>query len=158
MIVKKLRLQRNWSQEELAHFSGLSIRTIQRMEKGKPANVESYKSIAAVFEVNVEDIKPELAMNTESNNTLISREETEAFEYVQGLKAFYLHLMTFIVVMTFLVVLNHITTPHYYWFKWAALGWGVGIALHATFTFDWFGFFDSDWEKKQIEKRLGRKL
>ena len=34
MIVRKLRLQRGWSQEQLAEMSGLSTRTIQRIERG----------------------------------------------------------------------------------------------------------------------------
>lgn len=31
MIVRKLRLQRGWSQEQLATLTGLSVRTIQRI-------------------------------------------------------------------------------------------------------------------------------
>ncbi|WP_309247253.1 helix-turn-helix transcriptional regulator [Shewanella sp. VB17] len=34
MIVRKLRLQRGWSQEHLSQLSGLSVRTIQRIERG----------------------------------------------------------------------------------------------------------------------------
>lgn len=164
MIVKKLRLQRNWSQEQLAEYSGLSIRTIQRIEKGKPANLESFQSIAAVFEVAVEDLQPEIAMKQDNHlpadekAALITREETEAMEYVQGLKSFYMHAMTFVVINIFIMLVNLITSPDYLWFLWAILGWGLGLALHALSTFDWLGRFDSDWEKKQIEKRLGRKL
>ncbi|MFC3194733.1 2TM domain-containing protein [Marinicella sediminis] len=165
MIVKKLRLQQNWSQEQLAEYSGLSIRTIQRIEKGKPASLESFKSIAAVFEVHVDDLQPEIAMKqdnhrpaTDEQAPLITREETEAMEYVQGLKSFYLHAMTFVVINIFIMLVNLITSPGYLWFLWALLGWGLGLALHALSTFDWLGHFDSDWEKKQIEKRLGRKL
>ncbi len=55
MIVHKLRLQRGWSQEQLAEFSGLSVRTIQRIEKGQKASLESLKSLAAVFELQVSD-------------------------------------------------------------------------------------------------------
>ena len=158
MIVKKLRLQRSWSQEQLAEFSGLSIRTIQRIERGKPANLESYKSIAAVFEVDVKDLNPEIAMKHENDNQLITQEETEAMEYVQELKSFYMHAMTFVVINIFLILLNLISSPGYLWFLWVLLGWGLGLSLHALNTFDWFSLFDSDWEKKQIEKRLGRKL
>jgi transcriptional regulator with XRE-family HTH domain len=32
--VKQLRLQRAWSQEQLAELAGLSVRTIQRIENG----------------------------------------------------------------------------------------------------------------------------
>jgi Predicted transcription factor, homolog of eukaryotic MBF1 len=35
MIVRKLRLQRGWSQDQLAQLSDLSIRTIQRIERGQ---------------------------------------------------------------------------------------------------------------------------
>ncbi len=44
MIVRKLRLQRAWSQEQLAQLSGLSVRTIQRIERGQACGLESSKS------------------------------------------------------------------------------------------------------------------
>jgi transcriptional regulator with XRE-family HTH domain len=44
MLIQKLRLQRGWSQEQLAELSGLSIRTIQRIERGQTASVESLNS------------------------------------------------------------------------------------------------------------------
>lgn len=161
MIVKKLRLQHSWSQEQLAQFSGLSKRTIQRIERGKSASLESWKSLAAVFEVTVEELKPETEMNTESTNNTpsnrLTEEEADALEYVEELKAFYLHLMTFAVVTIFLVIVNFMTSS-YPWVLWAIGGWGLGLAMHAIMTFDWFGIFSSDWEKKQVEKRLGRKL
>ena len=47
--LKKMRLERHWSQEQLADMSGLSIRTIQRIENGENAGLESLKSLAAVF-------------------------------------------------------------------------------------------------------------
>ena len=43
MTVRKLRLKRAWSQEQLAQFSGLNIRTIQRIERGQKAGLESLK-------------------------------------------------------------------------------------------------------------------
>ena len=43
MNVRKLRLQRNWSQEQLALLSGLSIRTIQRIERGQAPNADQLR-------------------------------------------------------------------------------------------------------------------
>lgn len=40
MIIRKLRLQRGWSQEHLSQISGLSSRTIQRIERGHQATVQ----------------------------------------------------------------------------------------------------------------------
>ena len=52
ILVQKLRVQRGWSQEQLAELTGLSARTIQRIERGQNASVESLKAIAAVFKVD----------------------------------------------------------------------------------------------------------
>ena len=61
--LKEMRLQRHWSQEQLAEMSGLSNRTIQRIENGENAGFESIKSLAAVFEIDIidSDKKKEIA-------------------------------------------------------------------------------------------------
>ena len=48
-IVKKLRLANNWSQEQLSEVSVLSLRTIQRLENGGNASIESVRALAAAF-------------------------------------------------------------------------------------------------------------
>jgi transcriptional regulator with XRE-family HTH domain len=56
-MIKKIRISKGWSQEQLAEFSGLSVRTIQRLERGYSSGLESLKCIAAVFQVNVSELK-----------------------------------------------------------------------------------------------------
>ena len=77
--IKKMRLDRHWSQEQLAEMSGLSTRTIQRIENGEKAGLESLKSLAAVFETNITD------SDKKEEIEQIRKEE----EYVQNLKGFY---------------------------------------------------------------------
>jgi len=50
------------------------------------------------------------------------------------------------------------TSPEYIWTWWVVLGWGIGIVSHGLSTFEIINFFGPEWEKKQIEKRLGKKL
>jgi len=57
MIIKKLRLDRGWSQEDLAEISGVSVRTIQRIEQGGRASLETLKCLAAVFETPVPELR-----------------------------------------------------------------------------------------------------
>lgn len=59
MILKQLRLSRHYSQEQLAQMSGLSVRTIQRIESGENASLESLKCLAAVLEVSVSELNQE---------------------------------------------------------------------------------------------------
>ena len=155
MIVRKLRLQRGWSQEQLAEMAGLSTRTVQRVERGKSAGLESLKSLAAVFEVDVSTLQPE---NTMSNSGLLADDERDALEYVRNLKDLYYHILTYLLVIVFLAVINLVVSPGYLWFLWAALGWGVGLASHAITVLQPFKLFGPEWEKRQVEKRLGRKL
>ena len=56
-LLKQLRLQKAWSQTQLAKVSGLSLRTIQRLEKSGTASLESVKAIAAVYEVDTSHLQ-----------------------------------------------------------------------------------------------------
>ena len=67
MNIQKLRLQRGWSQQQLAELSGLSARTIQRLENGQPASTESLKSLASVFEIDFSTLSSEQNMSTHTN-------------------------------------------------------------------------------------------
>lgn len=154
MIVRKLRLQRAWSQEQLAQLSGLNIRTIQRIERGQNAGLESLKSLAAVFEVELSDLQQE----TKMNNTTISEEEKYAIERVQDIKGFYTHAINYVIVLSILFVINFITSPEYIWALWASLGWGIGLISHGLSVFEVYNFFGPEWEKRQVEKRLGKKF
>ena len=60
MILKKIRERKKISQEQLAMMSGLSVRTIQRIEYGKRASIESLKSIASVLETSVSALEQEV--------------------------------------------------------------------------------------------------
>ncbi|WP_318442596.1 2TM domain-containing protein [Photobacterium leiognathi] len=155
MIIRKLRLQRGWSQEQLSQLSGLSIRTIQRIEQGQKAGLESLKSLAAVFEIQVSDLQMEPPMNKEIT---ITEDEKQALEYVKGIKSFYSNLTSYVLVIGMLFVINYFTGPDYWWAVWPALGWGIGIVSHALSAFEILNIFGPDWERKQVEKRLGRKL
>jgi transcriptional regulator with XRE-family HTH domain len=55
--VKAQRVRRAWSQEHLAEVSGLGLRTIQRIEKTGAASYESARSLAAVFEMDVAELR-----------------------------------------------------------------------------------------------------
>lgn len=65
-LIKSQRNKRAWSQTQLAEVSGLSLRTIQRVEKTGSASLESVKSIASAFELSVENMQ-EVAVSTTNN-------------------------------------------------------------------------------------------
>ncbi|PID66241.1 MAG: XRE family transcriptional regulator [Gammaproteobacteria bacterium] len=169
MIIQKLRLERGWSQQQLAEMSGLSQRTIQRIENGKTPSVESVKSLAAVFEVDFSTLNGTLTMNnhlpidgaeatTNNPNTLtLSRAEQFAYKKVREIKRFYVRLFIFAVVISLLFIINLITTPQTWWVQWVFLGWGTGLVIRGLKTFDFLPLLGIEWEKRQLEKYLKQK-
>jgi transcriptional regulator with XRE-family HTH domain len=156
MLVQKLRLQRGWSQQQLAELSGLNVRTIQRIDKGQEPSVESLKSLAAVFNVEFSTLKEQGMDNAVSESQ--SAEEILAFNQVRKLKGFYIHLAQYVLVIALLSVINALTTPNRWWVQWVIMGWGIGVFFHWLQISERFSLFGSKWEKEQVEKRLGRKL
>lgn len=156
MIVRKLRLQRGWSQEQLAEMSGLNVRTIQRIERNGNASTESLKALAAVFECDFNELQQQEAPTMPSEPEL-TLEEHHAIEYVRDLKGFYGHVLSYVLTIPFLFFINYQTTD-YIWAWWPALGWGIGLLMHGLQVYEAFDFYGSNWEKRQVEKRLGRKL
>ncbi|MGB0921496.1 MAG: 2TM domain-containing protein [Alphaproteobacteria bacterium] len=172
MIVRKLRLSRGWSQEQLADFTGISVRTIQRLERGQRPGLETAKALAAVFETDVstflesEASSPQVeAPNMQKTETPaeipattrveISKEEKEALRYVRDIKGFYTHALWYAIVIGLLALIN-LFSGGSFWVIWPALGWGIGLASHGLSVFEMWSFFGPDWEKRQVEKHLGR--
>ncbi|GAA0199302.1 hypothetical protein GCM10009123_03290 [Kangiella japonica] len=142
MIVRKLRLRNGWSQEQLAEMTGLSVRTIQRIERGQPASLESQKTLAAVFEVDIATFQPpekqsrntqepqtqEPVMNTTNTNEPtelekrpieeVTDEEAGAMEYVKGIKDFYSHILFYIIFTVIFIFAGKISEM--------LIPWGLG--------------------------------
>ena len=57
LLVKRLRTEKGWSQEELAIASDLSARTIQRIETDGSGSTNSLKSIASALEVEMHNLE-----------------------------------------------------------------------------------------------------
>lgn len=57
-LIRRERMRRGWTQQQLAEISGLSLRTVQRVEGQGSASQETISSLAAVLEVPRDDILP----------------------------------------------------------------------------------------------------
>lgn len=174
MIVRKLRLDRGWSQEQLAEITDLSVRTIQRVERGQKASLETVKSLAAAFEVDFNELSKELLMQenimnneAEINNQAeeqqnakveITADEAKAYEYARDIRGFYSHIIKYVVVIAILAFIDLVlTSPEKTWFYWPALGWGIGVIAHGMSVFEIMNFFGPKWERRQAKKYLKRK-
>lgn len=57
-----------------------------------------------------------------------SRKQQESM--LRRRRAFTAHLIPYLAVNTFLIVLNLVTTPRYFWAIYPISGWGLGLFFH----------------------------
>lgn len=74
----------------------------------------------------------------------------KAKKRVKEIKGFYTNLISYCIIIPFLIFINLYTGSGSHWFWFPALGWGIGLASHA---FQVFGIGES-WQEKKIRKIL----
>ncbi|WNC72717.1 helix-turn-helix transcriptional regulator [Thalassotalea psychrophila] len=72
-LIKKLRTEKSWTQDQLAMIAGVSLRTIQRLENKGTTSLETLKAIAVVFGMDASQL------NKEQDVSAISDGQTNKF-------------------------------------------------------------------------------
>ncbi len=121
---------------------GVALHALQTFSIGKNWEV---KKIQAILK-NQMELKEKLAYE-------------KAKERVTQLKGFYIHLLVYILVNTFIIFytsedLNSLKGigPYY-----TAIFWGIGLAVHAIRVFVPKMIFTKEWEEKKIKEILNPK-
>lgn len=152
MIIRKLRLQRGWTQSQLAEMAGVTPRTILRIEQGQNPSLETCRALASVFEVDLSMIQSkETAMNDDVN---LKYDEQAAMAYAKRIKEFYEFLFLYIFFAVVFFIKFYGEPKLYLVFG----GLGIALIVQGLIAFEKISFFSPNWEKKLIEKKLGRKL
>lgn len=68
-------------------------------------------------------------------------------------KSFYVHLATYVIVISALFI-NVLTGHGKWWFVWPAIGWGIGLTIHALSTFGLIGLLGRDWEERRLKELM----
>lgn len=68
-------------------------------------------------------------------------------------RKFYSHLMTWVIMSVFFILLN-LFTSDIFWAIFPILGWGVAVAFHAIRVFSFT--YGDDWEQREIEKEIAK--
>jgi len=155
--VKSLRLEKYWSQEQLAQLSDLNVRTIQRVEKGENVGTETLKSLAAVFEISTDELKNaidnERSLQTEEDVNMIKddSQQNKAKEKVKSIKSFYAFSVFLMAVFILFMLPNYNGGENLgplivVFLSFSALI--IGLAFHV------FQPFGEEWEKQKTSQIL----
>jgi fatty acid desaturase len=72
---------------------------------------------------------------------------------LDALKAFYIHLFVFALVLAGLAIINFATGGPW-WVLWVLLGWGIGILAHAITVFGHTSRAIADWEERKLRQLM----
>jgi transcriptional regulator with XRE-family HTH domain len=124
--IKRLRVERAWPQEQLSAISGVSTRTIQRIENGEAASFDTLKAIATAFSIDVTELvnaKEESGNKPHDVNFLVRiTSGTELFKIVFGADGYQFDNDTLENETEVELVSNFLQDLH----DWAELGDDVG--------------------------------
>lgn len=79
-----------------------------------------------------------------------------ALRRVRQLREFYRHVAAYVVINSFLAIINLVTHPGHLWFFWPMLGWGIGLAGHALTVFGGGRFWGAEWEERKLKELMGK--
>jgi len=77
--------------------------------------------------------------------------EEQARKRVEELRQFYSHLGAFIGVNLFLMMVNLLTGPDFFWFLIPLFGWGIGLIAHGFRTYA----AGAGWEERKMQELTG---
>lgn len=79
-----------------------------------------------------------------------------ALKRAKEIKEFYVHLGVYVIVNSALFAINMISNPDTLWFYWPALGWGIGLAIHAFSLLTEGRILDEAWEDRKAREIMRR--
>ena len=138
------------AREQLKESAGIGLANIvQRYALLTKDNVFIEKT-EQTFKVKI----PILIEKNSQTMTAYTSQPTENAAYeravkrVKELKSFYGNLISYCIVIPFLIIINLVTSPKEIWFYWPMLGWGIGLAAHGMNTFA----IGRNWEERKIQE------
>ncbi len=136
--------------EQLKESAGIGLANIvQRYALLTKDNVFIEKT-EQTFKVKI----PILIEKNSQTMTAYTSQTTENLAYeravkrVKELKSFYGNLISYCIVIPFLIIINVVVSPKQLWFYWPMLGWGIGLAAHGMNTFA----IGRNWEERKIQE------
>ncbi|WP_420553156.1 2TM domain-containing protein [Tenacibaculum aiptasiae] len=89
-----------------------------------------------------------------NTNDLENSKYVKAVERVEKLKEFYQNLISYCLVIPFLVFINLKTYSGFQWFWFPMIGWGIGLVFHYLEVNNYNLFLGKNWEERKINEIL----
>ena len=78
----------------------------------------------------------------------------QAIERIRARKQLYIHLAFFVAMNSYLVIVWARSDAPYFWPIWAMMGWGIGLASHASHVLGWQRPISEDRIQREINRSI----
>ncbi|MEG2578902.1 MULTISPECIES: helix-turn-helix domain-containing protein [Actinomycetes] len=156
--IAELRRARGWTQERLAAESGITVRTVQRLEAGNDASLETISLVAKALEVPVGDLfksvqTPKFSEAVDGLEARAQADQDRRDSATKGILAVFRGLGILVTFGTVILA----TTGNFGWYIWLLIPvyWGVGqLLLEAAFRLSLDAKLDAKYPLSTANRKL----
>ncbi|GGK20341.1 histidine kinase [Yeosuana aromativorans] len=132
--------------------SGVGLENIKQryhLLTNKKVNINQQ---ASRFAVAIPMLTKQISIMTETSNSKVDSSYLRARKHIDDLKEFYYGIISYCLVIPFLIFINYKTYWGFQWFWFPMIGWGIGLVINAFKVYVSEGVFGRDWEERKIKQ------
>jgi len=132
--------------------SGVGLNNIKQRYNLLSTRQVNINQQANRFAVAIPMLTKQISIMKTRSQSRLDDNYVSARKHVEELKEFYYGLISYCLVIPFLIFINWKTSWGFQWFWFPMFGWGMGIGFHAYKVFVNDGVLGRNWEKRKIEQ------
>ncbi|GAL68607.1 histidine kinase [Jejuia pallidilutea] len=132
--------------------SGVGLSNIMQRYKLLTSKKVDVNKQANSFAVAIPMLTKQISVMRPQTSNQIDDSYLRARNHVEELKNFYYSLLSYCLVIPFLIFINYRTYWGFQWFWFPMFGWGLGLIIQAFRVFYSNKAFGGSWEKRKIEQ------
>ena len=107
------------------------------------------------FSVAIPMLTKQISIMRTDTTSRIDDSYLRARKHIDDLKEFYYGIISYFLVMPFLIYINYKTYWDFQWFWFPMIGWGIGIIINAFKVYVSEDVFGRNWEERKIKQYMG---
>ena len=150
-LVVTNNVQRKQSLKESTGFGLQNIRDRYALLTNKPILISENRG---KFSVAMPILNESFSLVNPQEAYISEKRYKVAKKRVEKLKVFYIHLGIYLLCIPMFIYLNYIVNTGFPWAFFPIIGWGIGVANHASEAFNNSPFLGKNWEEKKIRELM----
>lgn len=159
--LKKLRVSKGLTQDMLSEKSGLTLRTVQRIERDEVnPSLHSLNALGEALEVDLTTLRSlDVTEQQKTSSKNMEIRDEHLWNIAVKRAKFRRSLASYSIIIPFLWLIWFLTTPqrfrdfdHFPWPIWPMIGWGIGLVFQYLGAYHHFSKFSAEEEYAKLKK------